>query len=73
MALSGLFERGCRTSAMGGKADIPHDGSLLKAKQLPLFIPVDRYLRCQSHQFLSGLPILPEGRVVTKPSQKLGR
>ena len=28
--------------------------SLLKAKQLPLFSPVDRYLRCQSHQLLGG-------------------
>jgi hypothetical protein len=27
---------------------------LLKTKQLPLFNPVDRYLRCQSHQLLGG-------------------
>ena len=27
---------------------------LLKAEQLPLFSPVDRYLRCQSHQPLGG-------------------
>ena len=37
-----------------GLANQTGDLSLLKAKQLPLFSPIDGYLRRQSHQFLSG-------------------
>jgi hypothetical protein len=37
-----------------GLANRTGDLSLLEAKQLPLFSPVDRYLRCQSHQLLGG-------------------
>jgi hypothetical protein len=37
-----------------GLANRTGDLPLLTAKQLPLFSPVDRYLRCQSHQLLGG-------------------
>ena len=50
--------RGSRTEEVlrtsEGLADRIGDLLLLKAEQLSLFSPVDRYLRCQSHQLLGS-------------------